>query len=329
VVIDPYFHYHAPIEGISYILNNERTQNDGILRHFDYDALITGTSMSENFKTSLADELFDAHFVKAAYGGGYYREVCSGETTALVSRPGLKMVIRSVDQNFALYDKDYHNPEAPSPDYLYDQNVFNDVEYIFNKEVLFTWIPQIIGRTADGQEADSFDRYMRFAEDRDTGKAAVTRNIDHPGRAAQKSEGLSEDEEKMLRDSIEQNFLVNVKKYRDVQFYYYFPPFSSAYWYLYHVASGDIKKHIETLRIISEMLTPYENVHLFAFFEETDITMDLDNYSDLIHYSGDINDRILHWMAEDSHRITAGDIRDYFDRIEQIYTDYDYEEIYR
>ena len=48
-VIDPYFHYHASIEGVSYRLGNQRYINDGIARHYDYDAIIIGTSMTENF----------------------------------------------------------------------------------------------------------------------------------------------------------------------------------------------------------------------------------------------------------------------------------------
>ena len=56
--IDPFFHYHAPFDGISYVLEDERYQNDGIARHFDYELLIIGTSMCENFRTSQAEELF-------------------------------------------------------------------------------------------------------------------------------------------------------------------------------------------------------------------------------------------------------------------------------
>lgn len=40
-VVDPFFHYHKPLECLSYPLNNERYQNDGIVKHFDYDAVIT------------------------------------------------------------------------------------------------------------------------------------------------------------------------------------------------------------------------------------------------------------------------------------------------
>ena len=66
-VVDPYFHYHKPLPYFSYTLDNERYQNDGILRHFDYDAVITGSSMTENFKPSELDELFGVNAVKVPF----------------------------------------------------------------------------------------------------------------------------------------------------------------------------------------------------------------------------------------------------------------------
>ena len=39
--VDPYFHYHGPLVGLSYPDGNERYQNDGIIRNFAYDAVIT------------------------------------------------------------------------------------------------------------------------------------------------------------------------------------------------------------------------------------------------------------------------------------------------
>ena len=56
--VDPLFHYHAPLDGLAYPLEDERYINDGILRHFDYDAVIAGSSMTENFKTSEANILY-------------------------------------------------------------------------------------------------------------------------------------------------------------------------------------------------------------------------------------------------------------------------------
>ena len=66
--IDPFFHFHKPYTDVYYYnLNNQRSQNDGICKHFDYDALITGTSLTENFKTSEFDKIFGVNSVKVPY----------------------------------------------------------------------------------------------------------------------------------------------------------------------------------------------------------------------------------------------------------------------
>ena len=62
IIVDPYFHYHKPIT--KYRLNDERYINDGIARHFDYNAIITGNSLCQNFSTSQYDELFGTNSVK-------------------------------------------------------------------------------------------------------------------------------------------------------------------------------------------------------------------------------------------------------------------------
>ena len=36
VIVDPYFHYHKPLPGVGYILDNPRYQNNGIVKHFEY-----------------------------------------------------------------------------------------------------------------------------------------------------------------------------------------------------------------------------------------------------------------------------------------------------
>ena len=69
VVVDPFFHYHPPLDELQYPINNERYQNNGIVRNFKYDAIITGTSMTENFKTTEFDKLFGVESVKVPFSG--------------------------------------------------------------------------------------------------------------------------------------------------------------------------------------------------------------------------------------------------------------------
>ena len=95
--IDPYFHYHAPAEGVSYLLNQERYQNNGILRNFDYELVISGSSMASNFKPSEAEKLFGLKSVKTAFRGGTLKEINDNMKTALEANPKLQIVIRPAD----------------------------------------------------------------------------------------------------------------------------------------------------------------------------------------------------------------------------------------
>lgn len=89
--VDPYFHYHAPdTDKYYYTLNNERSQNDGISKHFAYDAIITGTSMTENFKTSEMDAIFGTDSIKVPYAGGSYKEINDNLEIALENNRKLR-----------------------------------------------------------------------------------------------------------------------------------------------------------------------------------------------------------------------------------------------
>ena len=96
-VIDPYFLFHKPLPGISYLLDNERYQNYGIARSFDYNAVIVGTSMSENFKPSEFDALFGVTSVKLPYSGGSHLEVRELLEFVFAHQKDVKCVIRNID----------------------------------------------------------------------------------------------------------------------------------------------------------------------------------------------------------------------------------------
>ena len=97
IITDPYFHYHKPLSFLSYRLYEERYTNDGIARHFDYDALITGTSMTQNFKTSEMDELLGTRAVKNTFSGAGYQELSENLERALQRNPDLKTVLMGLD----------------------------------------------------------------------------------------------------------------------------------------------------------------------------------------------------------------------------------------
>ena len=106
IYIDPLFHYHKPLTNYEYPISNERYQNDGITRHFEYDSIITGTSMAQNFKTSEADQMFHANFIKVCFSGGRFKEIKDNLRRAYDADKNIKYVIASLDNNSLVVDKD-------------------------------------------------------------------------------------------------------------------------------------------------------------------------------------------------------------------------------
>ncbi|WP_178314931.1 hypothetical protein [Lacrimispora sp. 210928-DFI.3.58] len=325
--VDPFFHYHGPIEGLSYPIDSERYQNDGISRHFAYDAVLTGTSMTENFKASQFDRLFGVTSIKIPFGGATYKEVDQTVRRAIAYNPEIRVVLRSLDGNFLLADKDDWNETAPNPDYLYDENILNDVNYVWNKEVLFGNVKSVLGLTKAGGHTTTFDEYMNWAPEKEWGKEAVLRTY---GRVKERPKELpfTEEDRVMVTENLEQNVLASARANPQITFYYFIPPYSISYWDSELLSKGELRRYAEALRLEAELLLECENVRLFGFDDQFDITCDLGNYMDVIHYSEAVGDQLIQWMAEGEHRLTKENAGEYFERVEEFYRNYDYDRLY-
>ncbi len=325
VTVDPYFHYHAPLKGLYYELNNERSQNDGILRHFDYDAMIIGTSMAENFKTSEADEIFEANFVKTTFAGGTYKELADNTRTAIEANPKLKTVIRPLDYAYLMDDPDRIRDDLGSyPYYLYDRNPFNDVNYIFNKDIICSICLPMLEDAAAGKSGGitSFDDYANWMYKADFG-ADVVLGDRTEYKAPTTKEPFSEEAKKLVHDNITQNIVKLAEDYPEVEFYYYMTPYSVAWWGG-QWELGTVDRWIQAEQYAIELMLECDNIHLYSFNTEFDLTEDLENYSDECHHGDWINSQILGWLYAGTDELTKENYEDYISVEREFYVNYDY-----
>ena len=320
-IIDPMFHYRKPMDSLAYMIYMDRYQNDGIGKHFDYDGLITGSSMTENFKTSEMDALFGTKSVKVAFPGASYRELGENLGRALKANPKLKTVVWGLDYNnfFADYDamsyEDY-------PTYLYDNNPLNDVNYLFNKEILIkNSYMNVLIYTKEGGVTTDFDSYANWNDKFDYGKEEVLATVIRPERQEDKADAPFDSR------NIEINVLSLAEKYPDVDFYLFWTPYSIV-WFDYYNQNGELKNILKWEKEALELMLPYENIRFYSFNDDFDITTNLDYYKDIVHYSEDINSYILKCMAENEHRLTLDNYGEYWEKEWDFYTNYDYDSIY-
>lgn len=312
--IDPYFHYHKPdTSKYFYELNNQRSQNDGIAKHFDYDALITGTSMTENFKTSEMDEIFGCTSIKIPFAGSSYKEIGNNLRSAVENNSDLRIVVCGLDMAKFLDDKDLMRDDLGNyPTYLYDSNPFNDVKYIWNRDILWDRAYTMVEAKDDsGFEPGmtSFDDYSSW--DDETGIDVIW-----PDGIPEMWVGnpiyLTDEEKTIVQENIIQNVITLAKEHPEIEFYYFLTPYSAAWW-ADLVKYGTIYKQIEAEDEVINLMLECENIKLFSFNNMLDITCDLDNYKDERHYGDWINSRMLEMMHEGEGVLTRNNYKEYLD----------------
>lgn len=327
IIIDPYFHYHMPLDFFQYPMEDERYQNDGIIKNFNYNAIITGTSMTQNFKTSEADEIFGFEFIKIPFAGAYYKEIKDNLVTAINKKPSIECVIWGLDYNRILSDKDTMRYDVDFyPFYLYDDKWYNDVNYIFNKDILLNYTCNVILYTCAGGRTPTFDEYRNWAQRFELGKSAVMSDYVRPDKEASEIKLLQSDYER-IKENLEENIVSLAYKNPQIDFYIFLTPYSICYWDKIN-QDGTIRRQLEAEKAIIELLLDYDNIFLFSFFDDYDMICNLDNYRDYLHYGEHINSQILYCMGQGQHLITKDNYQDYCKAEHDFYITYNYEMLF-
>lgn len=325
IVIDPFFHYHAPIAGLQYPIRNQRYQNYGIVKHFEYDAVLTGTSMTENFKASEFDTLFGVQSVKVPINGSSFKEVNDLLLCAVEHNPDIRIVVRGIDSWNLFDDKDHMRTDAAYPTYLYDENIFNDVQYLLNKDILCNYTLDVLKHTIKGNRTTSFDEYSSWDTSR-SGMEHVRSNYQRPD-AGTENAPLTAQEAETLRQTVEQNLISIARAHPDIQFYYFFTPYSIFYMD-YNNQYGILQRELEGCRLATEMLLECDNIRVFSFFDDYDLITDPDNYSDKTHYTAAINSLLLQRMQAGDYELTKDNYQQHWSDVSAFYLAYDYDALF-
>lgn len=322
IYIDPCFHYHAPLEKYEYPINSERYQNDGIVRNFEYDGIITGNSMTQNFMVSEADKIFHADFVKVPFSGGYYKEINDNLKRAYESKNNIKYVIRCLDYNRLAVEEDTERTDEEYPNYLYNDNLFDDLNYVLNKSILFARTLEVIKYTSDGNKTTSFDVYSNWSQKYTFGAETVLSTYTL-GEKSGKLRQLTEEECNVILGNISKNVTELADEHKETTFFLFFPPYSICYWDTLN-NNGEINWHIDAEEIAIKELLKHSNIKLYSFCNNFDLVCNLDNYKDRGHYGEWVNSWMLEWMWNGDYQLTEDNYQEYLESIRNFYNSYDY-----
>lgn len=323
---DPFFHFHAPWNSQNYSLYNQRYQNDGITRHFDYDAIITGSSMTENFKTTEMDALFGTTSIKIPFSGATYKELNDVLAKAIERNPQITTIVRGLDLEFIMNEKDAM-AHKDYPQYLYDDNLFNDTSYLFNKDILLGDTYPALVQMIKKKPTTTFDEYSNWNNKYPYGIERI-KSIYNRAPKSPETIPFSAEDEKNVRENIAQNVTALADANPQIDFYYFLTPYSVVYWDRWN-QRGELERNLQAQQLAVELILEHENIHLFSFLDDFQTVSNLDNYRDTMHYSEDINSAMLCAMKNGEHQLTKENCQGYFDEVYAFYTMYPYDDIFQ
>lgn len=329
IYIDPFFHFHKPVPELRYNLtsDNQRYLTDGILKNFKYDAVIIGTSMTENFKSSEFDNLWQCNSVKVPLPGATYKEIGDNLKRAFTGNENIKYVFCSLDRQWLLASKDHMlYQEELYPTYLYDNNIWNDVKYILNKTVILKNDLATLRYTKDGHETTSFDDYSNWSDLYQYGKDAVLGSYDRQSQKMEKQ--MTKELKQQVRESINQNITTIARNNPDTVFYYFMTPYSVLWWDSL-LRDGTFEQNIAAEKVAIEELLQCKNIKLFSFANNFALITNLDHYKDTSHYSGEVNSQIARWMKTNEYRINKGNYIEYLENIRSFYKNFNYDQYFQ
>lgn len=319
-LVDPFYHYHAPYFGLQPIANKQEYQTLGMARNFEYDSVLVGSSMTENFKASWFDEAYGGHTLKLSYQLGRmdnYDLIFKN----IFSTHKIKNVFFGLDMN-AVGQAPWQVSLHEIPDYLSDDSLLNDTNYLFNKDVMFRYVREYLSKNIKKQVPD-FDNSYCWDQKTIYSKQAVLTPYKTVRPVAYKPSAFDEqwavENMKIITKYIEQN--------PETQFYIFYPPFGILV-YDSAIIKGDYPNIIKNLKYAAEVLLQYDNVKLYLFQNMQDIITNLDLYKDTAHYSPQVNKEMLEAMKKEEYRLTKENYEKEFENMNQFFLNYNYDTIF-
>ena len=322
IYIDPFFHYHKPLESFPYIVDDQVDMNPGLARHLDYDSCILGSSMVVNFNTDWFGEKLGLTTAKLPYNGAYPKDQSNILDIIYDAKASsIKRVFLGIDE--MNYSGGIDETKFPVTDYLYDKNVFNDVKYIFNKDVLLDYCVKPV---FDRSDSTAWNMTYPFWWQEEHYQKALVLMFYEPAEVSHEPVEATQ-----FLNAIEQNLDINIIPYIEAHpettYTLFYPPYSILYW-------NDVKNRnelevvMEKYRFMSEKLLQYDNVELFFFQNDENIICNLNNYADYTHYSPAVCEYMVQCFADSEHKVTMDNFEEEIRILYDLTSNYEYEHIW-
>jgi hypothetical protein len=289
------------------ILDTEqRLQVAGFVKNFDYDLVMVGNSVTENFSHKLMKQLVPSKPIFLSMAGAGTLEQIIPLKKALKTGK-VKTVIWGLTQNTLGYKDDILPPTFPL--YLYEDTLQSTFKYLFSFTTLqasFSYLGKFF-KSEKRSDAEILETYRNKKKSLTISKEFML-NIYRTSVAKTKDPCptvIDYTEANLKGKNLLKDVVSLIQQYPHVQFYIFLPPYSlSEYNLAYNNNCIGFENILKTREVIFKHLVPLPNVKLYDF--ETDLSMvgNLEGYEDLMHFGQTIKDDMLIKMRNNIDLVT-------------------------
>lgn len=298
--VDPFQHYRkaGPFPARFYPAW-QRYENPGLARHYDYDRIVTGSSLMENLVPAEVDRTLGGRTInlsvsaQTAYDAGQLLRVALA-----TGKP--RHIVMNLDYNAFSGVPDRSGFTEPFPGYLYDDARWNDLPYLLGIGTLRKSL-----ETALGLEWTRFNtdpkRMWYWAEGYQFFAAKAVQALDPANlnaRFRQPDRSLEG-----MKASFEANLAPLIEKYPGTRFTFVYAPYAILVW-LDFQQRNQVEVTLQFRDWLFERTRAHGNVEIFDFHAEPSIVMDLDHFTDIYHYSPKLSRALVEAIAAGRYKLT-------------------------
>lgn len=312
-LFDPFYQYHMPFFNLKASLHDRDNQVVGTIRTFDYDSVLLGSSVAENFDSTFLDKEYNCHTLKVIRASGsvadllYYMDMAHEKQDLQNVFWCMDIFAMTASTDVTLYD-------ASIPRYLHTETVLDDITYLYNKDILFKEIPLSVANSflKRGTGGNAYN----WAE----GK---TFNVEQAMKAYQKPDSalpaspISAERSLLIEENVSM-VIEEILSHPDTEYTIIFPPYSLLWWDCGYT-NGLANEYFYVLETLLPKLADCENATVYYFQSEKEIVCDLNNYMDMIHYSPTVNQYMLNRMANKENQVTTQNVDEVLKEMEKTF----------
>lgn len=295
---DPFFHYHEPWFGLAAVQDEKEYQVPGGVEHLDYDSVLVGSSVTMSMNTDILNERFDCMTIKAV-GNAAGAPVLNYYLNLAFESRDLKYVFYGLDV-FSFYNDPDMNVVPEDVEYLINKNPLDDVQYLWNGEIIGRKIPDMIRISRCGNYTwgmvYNFNQYGVCGPDGVlAGYTPTSQDVVEQYPYDYQSDYVMENLERL------ENV---VREHPETQFVFFVPPYPILWWDRAY-SQGTLSTYEYTLKETLKCLLAYENVDIYTtHFNDATLITDMYQYMDIIHGGPSVTEMMVQEVGNPDTQIT-------------------------